>query len=117
VAVTKGIPHERLADYFTEFTKRFLRDESPEAVDVEVVQPDWGDQVLASGSRLLGITYDPHKDSLEFSLEGGDHRIIAPQEVWTVEEPDGFLSAVEVIHSDGSRDVVSVKRSGLRRAT
>jgi hypothetical protein len=117
VAVTKGIPREQLADYFTDFTKRFLRDESPEAVDVEVIEPDWGDQLLAHGARLLGITYDRHTDSLEFALEGGDHRIIEPREVWIVEEQDGFLSAVEVIHSDGSREVVSVKRVGLRRAT
>jgi Family of unknown function (DUF5335) len=117
VAVTKVVPREQLADYFTEFTKRFLRDESPEAVDVEVIEPDWGDLVLAHGARLLGITYDRHEDSLEFALEGVDHRIIEPQEVWTIEEEDGFLSALEVIHSDGSREVVCVKRVGLRRAT
>jgi hypothetical protein len=35
--------------------------------------------------------------------------------VWAVEEPDGFLSAVEVVHLDGTREVVSVKRVGLRR--
>jgi uncharacterized protein DUF5335 len=115
MAMTKAVPRERLEQYFDEFTKRFLRDGSPEAVDVEVLEPDWGDQVVAQGARLLGITYDRRKNSLEFELESGDHRIIEPAEVWTIEEEDGFLSAVEVVHSDGTREVVSVKRVGLRR--
>jgi uncharacterized protein DUF5335 len=115
MAITKAVPRERLEEYFDEFTKRFLRDGSPEAVDVEVLEPDWGDQVLAQGARLLGITYDRRKNSLEFELESGDHRIFEPAEVWTIEEEDGFLSAVEVVHSDGAREVVSVKRVGLRR--
>jgi hypothetical protein len=114
MAVTKGIPREELAQYFDEFTKRFLRDESPEAADVEVLEPDWGEQIMARGVRLLGITYDRHRNSLEFALDAGDHRIIEPAEVWTVEEEDGFLCALEVVHSDGTREVVSVKRVGLR---
>ena len=116
MAITKGIPHEQLEDYFARFTMRFLKDGSPEAVDVEVLEPDLGDQVSVQGARLLGITYDRKSNSLEFELDTGDHRVIEPQEVWTIEEEDGFLSAVEVVHSDGTREVVSVKRVGLRRA-
>lgn len=115
MAVTKGIPREQLEEYFAEFTRRFLRDGSPEAADVEVLEPDWGDQVVAQGARLLGITYDPKRNVLEFELDSGDHRLVEPQEVWAVEEEDGFLSALEVVHSDGTREVVSVKRVGLRR--
>jgi len=115
MTVTRGIPREQLGEYFAEFTRRFLRDGSPEAVDVEVLEPDWGDQVVAQGARLLGITYDRHTNALEFELDSGDHRVIEPEEVWTIEEADGFLSAVEVVRSDGTREVVSVKRVGLRR--
>jgi uncharacterized protein DUF5335 len=115
MAVTKAVPREQLEEYFDEFTKRFLRDGSPEAADVEVLEPDLGEQVVAHGIRLLGITYDRHKNSLEFALEAGDHRIIEPKEVWTIEEEDGFVSAVEVVHPDGGREVVSVQRVGLRR--
>jgi hypothetical protein len=112
---TKQVPRERLHTYFEEFTKRFLRDESPEVVDVEVIEPEFGDQVLTAGARLLGITFEPRKNSLEIMLETGDHRDLNPQEVWVVEEPDGFVSAVEVVRDDGSREVLSVKRVGARR--
>jgi hypothetical protein len=114
MSTTTKVPQERLAEYFTAFTKRFLRDDSPEAVDVEVIEPDLGDHVAVQGVRLLGITYDTKANSLEVELDSGDHRVYDPREVWTVEESDGFLSAIEVVHRDGGRDVISVRRMGLR---
>jgi hypothetical protein len=114
---TTRIPPERLHEYFERFTKRFLLDGSPEAVDVELVQPELGDQHIVEGARLLGITCDPKTNALEFALDSGDHRVYVPSEVWVVEEPDGFVSAMEIVRADGSREVVSVKRVGLRRVT
>lgn len=115
MSVTTQIPRERLGEYFEAFTKRFLRDGAPEAVDVEVLEPDWGDQRVAEGARLIGITYDRRTNTLEFELDSGDHRVYEPQEVWVIEEPDGFLNAIEVVLPEGSKEVVSVKRMGLRR--
>ena len=114
MAVTSKIPREQLFEYFDRFTKRFLRDESPEAVDACVVEPEWAAQALRE-VRLIGITYDKKKDSLEFALDSGDHRVLPPGEVWVLEESDGFVSAIEVLRPDGGREVVSVKRLGPRR--
>jgi hypothetical protein len=113
---TKQIPHDQLATYFDRFTKRFLRDGAPEAADVEVIEPTLGDQVAARGARLLGVTFDAGTNALEVELDSGDLRTYAPKAVWTVEEPDGFVSAIEVVRDDDTREVVSVKRVGLRRA-
>ena len=115
MSATTKIPTEQLAEYFGRFTKRFLMDGAPEAVDVEVLEPEWGDQREVEGVRLLGITYDPKANALEFELEPGDHRVYAPQEVWTIEEDDGFVSAIEVVRPDSTREIVSVRRVGLRR--
>jgi len=113
---TLKISPEDLAAYFDVFTKRFLRDGSPEAADLEVIAPDWGDQYAAEGARLIGITYDARTNTLEFALDSGtDHRIREPREVWVAEEPDGFASTIEVVRPDGMREVVTVKRVGLRR--
>jgi hypothetical protein len=110
VSLTTKIPEDQLADYFAAFTRRFLSDESPECVDIEVMEPDWGDQPLARCAHLLGITYERRTRRLEFELDSADHRIEEPAEVWVLEEPDGFLSALEVVYEDGSRQVVSIKR-------
>lgn len=112
---TRRIPPEQLKDYFDAFTKRFLLNASPEAVDVEVLLGVEGDQYVAEGARLTGITYDPHDDALEFAIDTGDHRVEAPREVWVVEESNGFPSAIEVVRPDGVKEIVSVKPVGLRR--
>ena len=114
MAVTKAISSDQLAVYFAEFTRRFLKDGSPEAADVELLEPELGVQVAIHGARLLGITYDPRHHALEFALDVGDHRIFDLRDVWALEEQDGFLNSVAVVHEDGSREVVSIKRVGLR---
>jgi hypothetical protein len=111
---TKRIPTDQLEDYFNKFTKHFLLRESTNAVDVEVLAPDWGDQFATEGAHLFGITYDPKEQSLEFELEAGDHRVLNPKEVWTTEEFDGFIKAIEVVKDDGTREIARVNRLGVR---
>ena len=53
-------------------------------------------------------------DELEVERVEGDHRVYEPQEVWAVEEPDGFVSAVQVVRPDGTRDVARVRRADTR---
>jgi hypothetical protein len=112
---TKRIPREQLRAYFDEFTKRFLRDASPEAVGIEVLDPERGDEVVTVGAPLVGITYEPGANVLEIEMESGDHRDISPAEVWVIEEPNGFVNSFEVVRADGSREVISVRRAASRR--
>ena len=114
MSATKKIPRKQLAAYFDAFTKRFLRDGSPEAVDVEVVAPELGDQQPVQGARLLGITYDENRRTLELAFDAGDHRVINPKEVWAVEEPDGFISSLEIERPGKVKEVVTIKKVGLR---
>jgi uncharacterized protein DUF5335 len=111
---TTNVPRERLEQYFDTFTKRFLRRESTDVVDVNVMAEDLGDQVAAEGAHLIGITYEPRTDTVELELEGGDLRTYKPTEVWVVEEDDGFLRAIEMVRPDGTREIVRVRRLGVR---
>src|SRR6266550_3867326 len=92
---TTKIPSHQLETYFDKFSKHFLLHESTNAVDVEVVAPDWGDQFEAEGGHLRGITYD-RKD------------------VWVVEEEDGFIKALEIVRPDDVREIVRINRLGVR---
>lgn len=114
MAVTTRIKDDQLALYFDQFTKRFLRDDAPEMATVEILSPEWGEQREAEGEHLLGITYDRHGNSLEFELESGDHRVYNPREVWVLEDKDGFVSGIEVVRSDGEKEVVTIRRAPLR---
>ena len=112
--VTTRIKEDQLAAYFDRFTKRFLLDDAPETASVEVLSPEWGEQMESKGERLLGITYDRHENALEFELESGDHRVYEPREVWVMEDKDGFLSGIEVVRPDGEKEVVTIRRAPLR---
>lgn len=107
---TMKVDRDRLPQFFTDFTKRFLSNGTPETVDIELLQPIWGGQPAVRDVRLNGITYDRNTNSLEFALASGDHRVFEPEAVWVREEPDGFLSAIEVVRTDGAREVVTLKR-------
>ncbi|HEY2067590.1 MAG TPA: DUF5335 family protein [Gemmatimonadaceae bacterium] len=112
---TRRIPREELESYFDTFTKHFLRNESTTAVDVEVLTPTLGDQFEAEGAHLIGVTYDPKANSVELALESGDHRVFRPTEVWALEEStDGFVNAIELVRSDGTKDVVRIRRLAVR---
>jgi hypothetical protein len=112
---TSLIPRDHLEEYFDDFTRTFLRSGEPRAVNVEVLSKDMGDQEAAHG-RLVSMEYDKRQESLDLELESGDHRMVAPREVWSVEEPDGFVSAVQVVCSDGSREIIQISRAGITRA-
>src|SRR6185503_13512728 len=114
---TRRVPTDQLEQLFTHFTRNFLIRESTNSVDVEVLGADSGDQFEAEGAKIFGITFDPKANSVEFELDGGDHRIINPKEVWVAEEPDGFIKAVEVVRDDGTREVARVKRGAVAPAS
>jgi hypothetical protein len=115
MSVTTKIPHDRLEKYFDEFTKHFLRNESTTAADVDLLSAERGDQVETDGAHLVGVTYDPRENALELTFEAGQHRTYRPAEVWTVEdETDGFVRAIELVHDDGAREVVRVRRMGVK---
>ena len=116
MAITKRLPGEELEAYFNQFSKRFLMRDSTDVADVGHLSAEQGDQSVAKGAHLIGITYDRQTNSLDIAMDGGDHRAYTPKEVWTVEEDDGFIRAIEVVREDGSRDVVRVFRLGVRRA-
>jgi hypothetical protein len=115
MSVTTKISRDKLEKYFDDFTKHFLRNDSTTVADVELLAKDWGDQVEAEGARLIGVTYDPKENALELTFEAGQHRMYRPAEVWTVEdETNGFVSAIELVHDDGTREVVRVRRTGVQ---
>jgi hypothetical protein len=116
MAITKRLPGEKLEAYFNDFSRRFLMRESTDVADVEALSPELGDQYVAENAHLIGLTYDPHTNALDIALEGGDHRAYRPKEIWTIEEDDGFIRAIEIIGEDNAREIVRIRRFSVRRA-
>lgn len=77
--------------------------------EIEVASLRLGDQIEAEWVPLLGIAYDPKDDLIEIALEGVDHLINHPQEVWVDIGPAGVLVSLEVIDGDGTREIVMLR--------
>ncbi|MEN3385036.1 MAG: hypothetical protein V7608_5080 [Hyphomicrobiales bacterium] len=76
--------------------------------EIEVAALNLGDQIEAEWLPLLGITYDPEDDLIEIALEGVDHLIPRPREIWV--EAEGLnLSSIEVIDANGVRQIVMLR--------
>jgi len=109
---TKQIPKEEWEAYFDQFSKEHLRDDSPEAAKIEVVSPRIGAQVETEGALLLGVSYDPKSKAFEVLLEGVDHLVFEPKEIWVVGD-EGSLPSIEVVREDGTKEILTLRRTGL----
>ena len=76
--------------------------------EIEVASLALGDQILAEWLTLFGITYDPKDDIVEIALDGVDHLITKPQEVYVDEGPLG-VSSVEIIDAAGVRQIIKLR--------
>ena len=76
--------------------------------EIEVASLDLGDQIQAEWLPLIGITYDPNDDVVEVALDGLDHMIHRPREIYMDNEV-GRLTSLEIVDADGVRQIVKLK--------
>lgn len=77
-------------------------------VEIEVASLDIGDQVEQEWIPLLGISYDPKGDLVQVLVEGLDHLIHKPREIWVEHGPAGVAS-MEVIDGDDVKQVIRLR--------
>jgi hypothetical protein len=90
---------------FLDFVSKLL--EAKEA-EIEVASLDLGDQVMAEWLPLLGITYDPKDDVVEIALDGLDHMISRPREIY-VDNGAETLTSIEIVDAKGVKQIVNLK--------
>jgi hypothetical protein len=57
---------------------------------------------------LLGITYDPKDDIVEVALEGLDHLIPKPREIYVEDGAEGMM-AFEIVDTDDERQIIKLR--------
>jgi Family of unknown function (DUF5335) len=57
---------------------------------------------------LLGSAYDPKDDLIEIALDGVDHMIHGPVEVW-IDETGAGVASLEIIDREGTRQIVLLR--------
>ena len=91
-------------DYFNQISKSLVGKD----VEIEVNSLATGHQIEAKWAPCLGIVYEPKSDMLEIVLEGLDHMINHPRELYVDKDADNLLS-MEVIDEDDVRQIIKVR--------
>lgn len=97
------------AVYFDTFSKKFLKDEQPEYVEIRVMSEEIGVQPETQWTLLKGISYDPKGDVLDVSVDQLNRRIFHPTEIYVDEEDNGWLTSIEVVEQDGTKDIIEIR--------
>jgi hypothetical protein len=80
----------------------------PKQAEIEVGGLHVGDQIEAEWLPLYGVVYDHKSDIVEIALEGIDHLIQKPREIW-IDQDEGSLISLEIVDADGSRQIVRLR--------
>jgi hypothetical protein len=100
VKLDKGAWHT----YFDRISKLVVGKQA----EIEVASLKLGDQIEAEWVPLLGITYDPKNDLVEVLLEGLDHLIRNPRDIYIDQGPAG-LTSMEVVDTDDVRQIIRLR--------
>jgi len=76
--------------------------------EVEVASLALGDQIEAEWLTLLGIVYEPRKDTIEVALEGLDHMIQRPREI-VADEAVFELANITIKDSEGVLHILRLR--------
>jgi hypothetical protein len=110
--VTRQIPRNEWKAYLERFTREHLTRGPQGLATVEVLSPVVGDQYEARTRRLLGLTYEAKTATIEVLLDDVDHMVYRPVELWVIEEADGFVSTMELVRADGTKEILHILRGG-----
>ena len=79
------------------------------SAEIEVNSLAIGQQLEAKWTPFLGIVYEPKKNTIEILLEGLDHIIHNPRELYADHDLAG-LTSLEVISDDDVRQIVKLRQ-------
>lgn len=77
--------------------------------EIEIDALSIGQQLEAKWLPFYGIVYEPKKNTIEILLEGLDHLIHHPRELYVDQDAVG-LTSLEIVDQDDVRQIVRLRR-------
>lgn len=105
----KKIDQQEWQKYFDTFTLKYLKDEQPEYIEVQVMSENMGVQPEIQWMVLKGITYDPKSDLLEIQVNKMEHLITEPKEIYVEEAEDGWMTGMQIIQKNGEKNLIDIR--------
>jgi Family of unknown function (DUF5335) len=98
--------HKLEKEQWRPFFDRLSKGLDGKQAEIEIASLYLGDQVEAEWLPLLGIVYDPKNDIIELALDGLDHMIHKPREIY-IDNGAQTLMSLEIVDADGTKQISS----------
>lgn len=105
----KKISKKEWRKYFDTFSMKYLKDDQPEYVEIQVMSEAIGVQPETQWMPLLGITYDPKSDILEIQVDNLEHFISHPNEIYVEEMEDGWITGMQITQKGGEKNIIEIR--------
>ncbi|MGD8426468.1 MAG: DUF5335 family protein [Balneolaceae bacterium] len=106
---TKKIDKKEWKQYFDSFSMKFLKDEQPEYIEIQILSETLGAQTEMSWTPLKGITYDPKSDLLEIQIDKMEHLISHPEEIYVEEVENGWVTGMQITQKSGEKNIIDIR--------
>jgi len=97
-----AIDRDRWAPFLETITNSLIGKQA----EIEVVSLNLGDQIEAEWTPLIGLTYDHKNDLIAIALEGLDHMVRSPRELYVDYAVGELATAIEIVDADDTRQIV-----------
>lgn len=109
--MTRNIPKNKWKKFFDELSKRRYQ----WFVNVEIINPDIGDQILDRRLPLVGITAEERGERSIIEISVGDsadqhqsHSVVNPKEVAYLSNENDDGGTVEILEDDGTKTLIQL---------
>ena len=90
------------------FFDRLSKTLEGERAEIETTSLSLGAQVQANWVPIIGLVYDPKDDVIELALNGLDHLIQKPRDVYVDEQAD-MVGSFEIVDANNASHIVKFK--------
>jgi hypothetical protein len=86
-------------------------------VAVNLVSPQWGDQVWVEGSPFMALDYDDSNETdvkmiISVGIDGmTSHTVEKPQQVWRAQDDEGDDVSLEIVNEAGNHWILMFEES------
>ena len=105
------IASERWVEFFHQFTQ----ENRGKLIKLEILNRERGDEILIENAPLWSLVYHPVQPDNNLTISTGRDEvtyaqtILAPKIVWSAEDADGQVVALEIIDESNIQTILSLK--------
>lgn len=111
IALSKSIPQSQWEKFFDQFSS----DHRGRHIEIEIVDPEFGDEELIKNAPLLSMIYDRPDKGDNLAIEVGKnemtygHTIDSPKEISTGENSNKEIVAIQIEDANGRKTLIKLE--------